>query len=67
MYYAALANWALYATTLTGDHNFYIQAMKTKDAAIQNLNAKLSGRAGDVSDDLIGTVMLGANFEVNNK
>ncbi|KAF2261298.1 hypothetical protein CC78DRAFT_535759 [Lojkania enalia] len=61
--HATLATWALYGMLVRGLSDLRFDKLRHKNAAIKEINSKISIAAGKVSDELIGTVLTLASFE----
>lgn len=62
--HATLATWALYGMLARGLSEFEVDKLRHKNAAIQAVNSKIGCQTGRLSDELIGTVLTLASFEV---
>jgi hypothetical protein len=62
--HATLATWALYGMLVRGMTNLRIEKLRHKDEAIKEINSKIGDASGEISDELVGTVLTLASFEV---
>ena len=62
--HATLATWALYDMLIRELSTFRVEMLKHKDAAIREINMKIGTPGGNISDELVGTVLTLASFEV---
>ena len=47
-----------------GMTNLRIEKLRHKDEAIKEINSKIGDASGEISDELVGTVLTLASFEV---
>jgi hypothetical protein len=59
-----LANWALYGMLVKGLSNLRVEKLKHKSEAIRVINSKIATCNGTITDELVGTVLTLASFEV---
>jgi hypothetical protein len=62
--HATLATWALYGMLVRGMTDLRIEKLRHKDEAIKEINSKIGDASGEISDELVGTVLTLASFEV---
>lgn len=65
--HATLASWALYSMLVNESHNLYVCKLEHKNEAIQIVTRKLAMCRGNVSDEVIGTVLILANLEASSQ
>jgi hypothetical protein len=61
--HATLANWALYGMLVKGLSGLQVEKLRHKNEAIRVINTKLATSGGNISDELVGTVLTLASFE----
>jgi hypothetical protein len=62
--HATFASWALYAILANGFSDLMVCKLKHKNEAIRIVNCKLATSGGNISDEVVGTVLTLANLEV---
>jgi hypothetical protein len=62
--HATLATWALYGMLVKGPSDLHVQQLRHKNEAIKEINMKLARPESEITDELIGTVVTMASFEV---
>lgn len=62
--HATLATWALYGVLAQGLMDLRVDKLRHKNEAIQEVNRKIAAANGVISDELVGTVLALASFEV---
>jgi hypothetical protein len=65
--HATLATWALYAMLVQGAGSWRVQELRHKNEAIKQVNLKIGTPGDQISDELVGTVLTLASFEVSRK
>lgn len=63
--HATLATWALYGMLVQGLAQWEVQKLRHKNEAIKEVNNKIGSPSGKLSDELVGTVLTLASFEVS--
>ena len=63
--HATLATWALYGMLVRGLSDLRVDKLRHKNAAIKEINTKIGSATGRASDELVGTVLTLASFEVS--
>jgi hypothetical protein len=64
--HATLATWALYGVLVRGMTGLRTEKLRHKDEAIKEINLKIGNASGEISDELVGTVLTLASFEVDS-
>lgn len=64
--HATLATWALYGMLVRGMNELRVQKLRHKNEAIKEINCKLSNLTSEITDELVGTVLILASFEVRH-
>jgi hypothetical protein len=59
--HATLASWALYGMLVKGLTDLRVEKLRHKNDAIVVVNSKLGG---EITDELVGTVLVLAGYEV---
>ena len=62
--HATLAGWALYGMLVEGISTLRVCKLNHKSEAIKAINNKLASSGGKISDEVVGTVLTLASFEV---
>lgn len=62
--HATLATWALYGMLVRGLSDLRVDKLRHKNEAIKEINVKIGAPGGCISDQLVGTVLTLASFEV---
>lgn len=62
--HATLATWALYGMLVRGLSDLRVEKLRHKNEAIKEINTKIGNPGGAMSDELVGTVLTLASFEV---
>ena len=62
--HATLATWALYGMLVRGLSDLRVEKLRHKNEAIKEINTKIGSPGGTISDELVGTVLTLASFEV---
>ena len=62
--HAALATWALYGMLVRGLSELHVDRLRHKNEAIKEINLKINSPGGKITDELVGTVVTMASFEV---
>jgi hypothetical protein len=63
--HATLANWALYGMLVKGLNSLRVEKLKHKSEAIRVINSKIATCNGNITDELVGTVLTLASFEAS--
>ncbi|ORX91772.1 hypothetical protein BCR34DRAFT_608939 [Clohesyomyces aquaticus] len=61
--HATLATWALYGMLVRGMDDLAVEKLRHKNEAIKQINTKIACPTGQMSDELVGTVLTLASFE----
>ncbi|KAF2789355.1 hypothetical protein K505DRAFT_365673 [Melanomma pulvis-pyrius CBS 109.77] len=61
--HATLATWALYGMLARGMSELRVEKLRHKNEAIKEIKSKVGGASGEISDQLVGTVLTLASFE----
>jgi hypothetical protein len=62
--HATLATWALYGMLVRGQSELRVDKLRHKNEAIKEINLKIASLGGKFTDELVGTVLTMASFEV---
>jgi hypothetical protein len=62
--HATLATWALYGMLTHGLMNLRVDKLRHKNEAIKQINSKIGSPGSKITDELVGTVLTMASFEV---
>lgn len=62
--HATLAGWALYGMLVEGISALRVCKLNHKSEAIKTINSRLASSGGRISDEVVGTVLTLASFEV---
>jgi hypothetical protein len=65
--HATLATWASYGMLVGGLNSLRVEKLRHKSEAIKVVNCKIASSCGEISDELIGTVLALASLEVSQE
>lgn len=63
--HATLATWALYGVLVRGLNELRVDKLRHKNEALREINIKIGSPGGKITDELVGTVLTMASFEVS--